>query len=215
MSNVLFLDFDGPLFPSRTIQWHPDNRARTYPGTVLKGLSNPHSPRYWKMDEISVDMLNELYKVYAFDTVVSSSWRRVCSLEFIEELFQVNGLNLTLHEDWDTPTRTFRNCRRSEEINEWMEAHPDVEDCMVIDDRSSGESLFGLQQARSNARIYGDRKFVEPYPRIGKIMMVDEEFGISRYDFLNMQDYIKEFWMEDKEWVEKRQREEAILRCLM
>ena len=97
---------------------------------------------YWKMDEVSVHMLNELFARFDFDTVISSSWQAFCRLEQIEDIFAVNRLALQIHDDWCTGKIKDRyDCTRSREITAWLERHPDVNQYLILDDHSSGGSL--------------------------------------------------------------------------
>lgn len=139
MNPVLFLDFDGPLFPERQIQHSP--HISEYPG---KAKFHPFVS-YWEMDRISVRQLNSLYKIFPFDTVVSSSWKDFVSKEEVEELFSVNNLNLKLHKDWATTNNGKVTARRVHEIKWWLDDHM-VENKklahIILDDPWSGSSLL-------------------------------------------------------------------------
>ena len=163
-NKVLFLDFDGPLFSDRVIGFHPDN-SRPYPGA--EKLNPGYTLTYWKMDEIAVSMLNKLYSIHPFDTVISSTWKTFASREFIEELFKINGLNLHLHQDWDTPRITFKRCRRIEEIIDWLDKHPDYAECIVVDDPWSGESICSYREAKTENKRIPNRNIVIVDPTIG------------------------------------------------
>jgi len=172
MSKILFLDFDGPLFSDRGIRFHPLNSEK-YPGDLNIDPSKFGKLTYWKMDDTSVEMLNRLQKIYPFKTVISSSWKQFCEKDFIEELFYVNSLNLTLHEDWKTSSITFRSCRRMEEINDWVEEHPDTEDCIVLDDPWSGKSIDAYQ--REHKHYPDEYKIVDP----DNILIIDPTTGLE------------------------------------
>lgn len=139
MNPVLFLDFDGPLFPERQIEHSPT--MAHYPGD----LKFHPFVTYWEMDRISVRQLNQLYNLYHFDTVVSSSWKSFCDRERIEELFAVNELKLHLHEDWCTTNHGRLSANRAHEISWWLEDHL-VEGRrlahIILDDPWSGSSLM-------------------------------------------------------------------------
>lgn len=151
MTPVLFLDFDGPVFPDRGIRLSPN--MSQYPGTT----KFHQFIDYWEMDRTSVRQLNNLYEIYPFDTVISSSWRHYCTLENIVDLFQVNSLNLHLHEVWATPHRM--SSYRLNEINWWLDEVTISKDgnfiCpshIILDDPWSGSYLqdakaFGMQEA--------------------------------------------------------------------
>jgi hypothetical protein len=143
---VLFLDFDGPLFSDRVIKFDPDN-IKPYPGNVEMS----EWVGYWKMDPLSVHVLNKMRDVHPFKTVVSSSWKRFVNKEQIVDLFRVNNLILDLHDDYSTPDLSNRygpyssgysGDTRSREIEAWLrDCGRDVDDYLIIDDPMSGASL--------------------------------------------------------------------------
>lgn len=138
MNPVLFLDFDGPLFPDRVIRHGP--HISSYPGSTS---FHPHVS-YWEMDVTSVRQLNSLYKIFPFDTVVSSSWKNFTTVDQVVDLFSVNGLNLHLHQDWCTPYN-FTN-HRSHEIAGWLYGYTQNNICpdhIILDDPWSGATLDG------------------------------------------------------------------------
>lgn len=140
--NILFLDFDGPLFPDVVIKFHPFNRLE-YPGNERF----PGDITYWKMSEVSVEMFNMLNDRFKFKTVVSSTWKRFIGKVQTEELFEMNGLRLQLHDDWSTKDLRaiarmddYYRCLRSTEIKEWIDRQK-VEKYLIVDDPWSGSSL--------------------------------------------------------------------------
>lgn len=139
MTPILFLDFDGPLFPERQIKHSP--HIDLYPGS-----SKLHPfISYWEMDRISVRQINSLYNIYNFDTVISSSWKDFCTKEEILELFKINGLEVHLHKDWRTSKNGRMSASRIHEIKWWLDDHK-VEDKylahIILDDPWSGSSLL-------------------------------------------------------------------------
>ena len=135
---VLFLDFDGPLFPENFIP--VSKNIRDYPGELHPFIT------YWEMSQISVRQLNALYDTFKFDTVISSSWNRFITQEQCIQLFEVNGLNLHLHEDWCTPSRM--SSYRVNEISWWLDKKTDPNTYeapahIILDDPWSGSSLEG------------------------------------------------------------------------
>lgn len=140
MNPVLFLDFDGPLFPENLI---PVSRPITeYPGTKkLHGFIT-----YWEMSATSVKQLNALYEIFPFETVVSSSWKHYVEKCQVEELFEANGLVLPIHEEWRTPDKF--SSYRINEICWWLDNHTkkvgDDRICpahIILDDPWSGSYL--------------------------------------------------------------------------
>lgn len=115
MTPVLFLDFDGPMFPENLI---PHSRPISeYPGK----LKLHDWITYWEMSVTSVRQLNALYEIYPFDTVVSSSWKHYVERVQVEELFEANGLHIHLHDQWRTPDRF--SSYRVNEISWWLDAY--------------------------------------------------------------------------------------------
>jgi hypothetical protein len=139
MTPVLFLDFDGPMFPERQIKHSPP--ISEYPGKLKL---HPFIT-YWEMDVTSVRQINFLHNIYNFDTVVSSSWKTFVTKEEVIELFKVNGLNLKLHEDWATSNNGRFTAQRVSEINWWLQDHL-VDNKrlshIILDDPWSGSSLL-------------------------------------------------------------------------
>jgi hypothetical protein len=170
--NVLFLDFDGPLFPDRIILHHPDN-FKKYPGNI----NNRHLD-YWKMDEVAVSMLNKLYNFQPFYAVISSTWRTLFSVDEIRDLFQVNGLNLPLLDNDYWRTTEFKDsyvCTRLIEIENWVTRYQ-PNNYLILDDNTSGHSLQFL-----------DNSFID----VKNTILVNYDLGISTYDFKQMWNILK------------------------
>jgi len=152
MSNILFLDFDGPLWSDRVTEFHPDNLDLDHPRRgiihdtmVLNGDTFiAQILTYWKMDDIAVGMLNTLAELYTFKTVVSSSWREICSRDTIECIFKQNNLNITLHSHWATDSHRdpldVHVTDRLLQIKRWIDQY-DVRNYAIVDDPESGEAL--------------------------------------------------------------------------
>lgn len=200
---VLFLDFDGPLFPNRIINFHPANR-RKYPGK-LSVDTTMEKCTYWKMDEAAVGMLNSLYEMYPFCTVISSSWKGFCSKEFIEELFNINGLMLDLHKDWHTDRLTFRSCKRIEEITDWIEEHPEYDDYIVIDDPWSGESICTYKEYREESIIPKDN-----------IIIIDPTIGLEWGHYTQMHKVVERWTGVTKEQqIKEEEKTKALYMALI
>jgi len=182
---VLFLDFDGPLFPDNII--HVGKPIEEYPGKL--GL-HPFIT-YWEMSNTSVRQLNALYEIYQFDTVVSSTWKDYVCKEQVEELFKANGLKLQLHDRWSTAVQPMRrSAYRVNEISWWLDEHTitvnDIMACpahIILDDPWSGNTLED-----DGWRIFG---LQEPH-------IIDPTMGISHEDFQYMRAIVTA-WANDYE----------------
>lgn len=153
MNPVLFLDFDGPLFPENLI---PHSKPISeYPGKIElhKFIT------YWEMSVTSVRQLNALYDIFPFDTIVSSSWKHFCDRDQIEELFRVNELKLHLHPTvWKTPEKmsSYRINEICWALDKLVEVDDDADayvapSHIILDDPWSGSYLeswksHGLQE---------------------------------------------------------------------
>lgn len=168
MSNVIFLDYDGVVYPSRVIGYHPLNRTE-YPGysTISHLLS------YWKMDDIFIHFWNHINDVYDFRVVVSSTWKTaLTNPEYHKDLFDTNGAVLKLHDDWKTPDlKPIYPCMRASEIHAWISKHPEVNNYLIIDDVGSGHSLLHSKDTKNWN--------VDHYELYKNTIVVDEDMGLS------------------------------------
>lgn len=129
--NVLFLDFDGPLFPYNKI-----TNVHPWP----KGLTLHPFIQYWKMDTQAVSMLNQLKQIHPFKTVISSSWKKYVDFPNMQHLFKVNNLNMDFHDDPIAKRMSFGYTSRAQDISSWLDDNP-VNDYIVLDDPDSGKGL--------------------------------------------------------------------------
>lgn len=178
MERILFLDFDGPVWPDRVTKFHPDNRPGNH---NLRSITQEMERNgdtfgasmmtYWRMDETAVGMLNNLMEIQPFYTVVSSTWREFCSKNTIQLLFDENDLNLQLHQHWMTPlASTFRgeylskDMLRLMEIKRWHANHIDtVSHYAVLDDPSSGGVLMDDAHVRGVGLDPNNVVLVDPF----------------------------------------------------
>lgn len=164
---VLFLDFDGPLIHALSLQ-----RNIKYP----KRFTSEFDPK-------CISVIREMQERYGFKVVVSSTIRRNhASLEKMLDYFKTSELNtLDYHEDWRTPLSAKKiyfgkdedlchwtglmNVKRAvletqgwrgHEIKQWLEAHPEVTEYLVVDDRPN---LYPIEQKNClwiyNANYHG------------------------------------------------------------
>lgn len=118
MNRVVFLDYDGVV-----------NTYREY------DYGNGPELRYgWPSDNVvnnrrAVEILNELYQLYPFDIVVSSSWREESNYK---ECLYNGGLNPEIKVIGATPTLQWRN--RDQEIMKWVNDNDFKGSFVVFDD---------------------------------------------------------------------------------
>ncbi len=140
MPGVIFLDFDGPIFPSKVFLF-PENSPNNSKAKCDEFGLHPYVT-YWKADPFAIAMLNNLYSIYPYDLVVSSSWADdwLHQKDNIQNVLNANNLEYNLHNDWRTPREKYYT--RHEQIFEWLDSHPEYEDkYIILDDLASGDSL--------------------------------------------------------------------------
>lgn len=132
---LLFLDFDGPLFPDKRILLFQNS-------PTPRGLErlHPRTFHYIDMCPYAVRFLNEAFKDVDYELVISSSWRFLWTKEEIKALFEYNGLNLQLQEGDDWKTKEFDNESRRDEIAEYVDRVKPTR-YLVLDDAKSGPDL--------------------------------------------------------------------------
>lgn len=173
MPGVIFLDFDGPIFPSKVFLYPENNGEHSV--QVCRKLNLHPYVNYWKADPNSIVMLNNLYEAYPYDLVISSSWADdwLHEKEQIEAVLLANGLNYNLHKEWRTP----RNLSgyRQEQISSWLKMFPEYRDnYLIIDDHSSGDKLSDFEVLKIN-NINKDN-----------VVLVDVEEGLSYKQYKEM-----------------------------
>jgi hypothetical protein len=117
-TKVLFLDIDGVLNSTRSV-------------IAFKGF--PHgfdAPNMAKFDHAAIGMIRKLCEETDASIVLSSSWR---ILHTVHDC--ANGLDLPIFDK--TPGG---GGNRGKQIEEWLDAHPEVTDYAIVDD--DGDMLF-------------------------------------------------------------------------
>lgn len=93
------------------------------------------------MDEVDPILIRRLNKIFEevpdLKIVISSSWRKLYSIEEIKEIFIKQGFN----PDFEIIDRTVshvegKDHRRGHEIEEWLLRHKEVETYVILDDDS-------------------------------------------------------------------------------
>lgn len=117
---IVFLDIDGVLCTERAI--------------VAAG-----DPDFgpWPLDPVAVALVGRLADIDPdLRFVLSSDWRTAFTHEEIATRFKNHGFIGRWHEDWRTPS--LASGRRGQEIEAWLENHPEVDLYVCIDDRKRG-----------------------------------------------------------------------------
>lgn len=91
------------------------------------------------LDDGAIDLLKTIVESTNSEIVLSSSWRWYKeSREKIKEQLQKHNLKFIDI----TPTRTDKTLKREEEIQSWLDSHPEVVNYVILDDEKiSCESM--------------------------------------------------------------------------
>lgn len=169
--NVIFLDFDGPLFPTKTCLFPENNEDNNFEKRKEIGLNTDIYP-IWKMDEFAVVALNRLYTYTPFDIVVSSNWGNGCSRDVVQKLFDANGITVPLAEG-----KAYRleplNLTRMERISDYIAVNR-VRNYIMIDDEDSCPDM-------KNPELVKDAR-LNP----ANLFCVDFDNGITLQNFKDM-----------------------------
>jgi hypothetical protein len=116
---IIFLDMDGVLC--------------TFKAHLAQGKPSKFHGFMEALDREAIGLLNYLHDYPEFDTkyVLSSAWRIFHTQEEMESHLKNYGWTGIFHEDWKT--NSF-NSIRGEEIQEWLERHPEVDGYVILDD---------------------------------------------------------------------------------
>jgi hypothetical protein len=138
---VLFLDFDGVLnsIQSRVFwenlkdqdQWEKDMQVSS--GGILEQIAMEFCP-------IAISNLEELIRRTKIKIVVSSSWRVQRTVQELGELFKSKLISEAIIDK----TESFSNTR-GDEIQKWLDEHPEVENYVILDD---DQSMLESQQKK-------------------------------------------------------------------
>lgn len=124
--NVLFLDIDGVL-----------NSKRSTLASMLGYLPYPPMSKQaipaaiHDIDWVAVGLVATLCKRYNAKIVLSSAWRETFTVEYLAEQFGLPIIDAT-----DTESDT-----RGNQIQRWLDKHPEVEFYAIVDDNSGMLSL--------------------------------------------------------------------------
>jgi len=116
-NTILFLDIDGVL------------NSKLY----FKNSFNPDE-NHSRFDAYSVYLLKKLVEEFSLKIVITSHWRSGMVEKLMSELKR-NELISYLHKDSFTPI--LRSAQRGTEIKEWLDAHPEINEYIIIDDNEN------------------------------------------------------------------------------
>ncbi len=177
-NKIIFLDFDGPLIP---------RRAYYLPGQT-KAVSI--------FDPIAVSLINRLIGLGDVKIVISSSWA-IQGLDTIKKVFSKNGIDPSyIHEDWTTPKKM--TSYHINEINWWLEDHPETDAWVSFDDiplRFETESSFRAQRSRMGAvlgtNLAMDEEELEHLERINRINRTGKAITVSFDNGISWENYLE------------------------
>jgi GTP cyclohydrolase II len=109
---VLFLDMDGVVVTLRS------HMALGQVGGMMR-----------KFDPIAIGYINRFCAEFDMSIVVSSVWRKSHN---VPELLVAEGVTVPFHKDWKTGNG--RTGFRGQEIQDWLEAHPEAKHYSIWDD---------------------------------------------------------------------------------
>ena len=125
MTRTIFLDIDGPMIPIRAYFLPNQSKIVT------------------QFDPCATGMLLHLIKLTDAKLVISSV-HRLQGKQHIEELFEQNGIPIEhLHYDWHTTMD--QGNTRTEEIQFWLNDHPDIHYYIAIDDEKLHDTLVSAK----------------------------------------------------------------------
>ena len=125
MSKVIFLDYDGVV---NTPMWN-DEGTRCSFGYPHQGKVNNFQAVQW---------LSEFCQKFGFDIVVTSTWR-------MDPNYKECLINGGLRSGINILGRTEKllDKTRGEEIQDYIEHHPEITEYFVIDDENDGMKIHG------------------------------------------------------------------------
>ena len=115
-NKVLFLDIDGPMIPIRAF---------------ILPFQDTGNPTWF--DPIAVVFINKLLDEDPTLKLVISSARRGAGTDEVRRILAKNGMDpRCLHDDWCTPVKLTGT--RGDEIQWWLDDHPEVTHHVAVDD---------------------------------------------------------------------------------
>jgi hypothetical protein len=151
MTKIVVLDIDGPMIPHRAYMMAENH------GTIVSHF-----------DPIAVMMVRRLLAFAPAKLVISSTWRGG-GKERMLHLLGKNGFpEGCLHGDWAT-TPLNANLRRWEEIQTWLNRHPETTHYAALDDDPIEELPGGVVCSFENGLE------MKHFDRAGKLLAIDDK----------------------------------------
>ena len=216
MNNIIFLDIDGPLMPTR--QWlHPENSLLRR--EFVQDPSTKDAARWWKtinerpdfcerikFDSVAVEMFNQWARLGNAQVVVASNWANWLSKKQLKTIFKCNNLTFKLHRDWRTPKKFTSN--RVHEIGMWMTEYPRANALVVDDDLDVVQFKKYAEQFPDN-RCEWEKRATFVCPSLSSGLNMDafnnglKALGVDPEDMLEEVFAIKKLTAAEKEQYQK------------
>jgi hypothetical protein len=149
---VLFLDIDGVLNSHRLFKKIKEDGIPTPEEQSLADELHPLYGGFCHIDVIrtgirhidpsAVKLLNEILEASKAKVVVSSTWRLGNPLECIDKMLKFHGFTGELIGMTEAWLDRDKYPQRGNEIQEWLDRHPDVGSFVIIDDDSDMAHLM-------------------------------------------------------------------------
>ena len=156
MKNILFLDHDGVIcLPNNWGSRYKKKKTydKLYPDFEGKGgiYSYPINERFDNFDSKAVKVLNEIIEITDCDIVISSDWRKCCTVEEMGHYYTNQGIikrpigfTKDLYYTIKVPNKYYNNSLeyiRIQEINKYLSENS-IEKWVAVDDLWLGASLI-------------------------------------------------------------------------
>lgn len=174
--SVVFLDFDGPMFPTKMCLFK-ENREPISDEMIAKIGLNQELYQIWKMDDFAILALHKLYEFNPFEIVVSSNWGNGNTREVIQNLFNANNIEIPLAQDYRLAQV---NMSRLERVKEYI-VRNNIQNYLMIDDYDSCPEMENLDNIE---KLGLDSK---------SIFAVNFNNGISLENYIDMRTQIIEW----------------------
>lgn len=132
MSNIIFLDIDGPLLPQK-MHYFGQNRK-----------TGKHPQSYPMFDPWAVRVFNMWARYGHAQVVFCTHWSHSWTDDELKDVMKHNGLGLQYHEDCVTPKKM--SSYKCNEIQWWLEKHPECKNYIVVEDDRSCEHVAKLTE---------------------------------------------------------------------